>query len=66
MRRYNLLLPEDLYAEVKAVADRHDTTVAGMLKRFIKLGLIAVKVEDDPDAALIIRQGGRDREILLL
>lgn len=66
LKRYNLALPEDLYAEVQALADRQHTTVVELLRRFIKLGLLATAVQERRDAALIIREGEKEREILLL
>jgi hypothetical protein len=37
-----------------------------MLRRFIRLGLLATQIQERPDAALIFREGDREREILLL
>jgi ATP-dependent Clp protease ATP-binding subunit ClpA len=66
VKRYNLALPEELYDAVQALADRQQTTVVELLRRFIKLGLLATEIQERPGAALIIREGGREREILLL
>ena len=66
MKRYNLVLPTELYEAVeKSAQDRH-TTFAEMLRRFIRLGLLAVQLEDSPNAALIIREGQIEKHILLL
>jgi len=66
MKRYNLVLPYALFDEVQAMADASDTTVLDMLKRFIKIGLVLTKLCQSPDATLIVREGGRERELLLL
>ncbi len=66
LKRYNLVLPEELFRELQALADRRYTTVVELIRRFIKLGLLAADLEDRPDAALIIREGDRERQILLL
>jgi ATP-dependent Clp protease ATP-binding subunit ClpA len=66
VKRYNLALPEDLFDQVQDLADREQTTVVEVLRRFVKLGLLATEIQDRPDAALIIREGGREREIVLL
>lgn len=66
VKRYHLVLPEDIYAEVKKIAEERDTTVVDLFRRFIKLGLLALQVEDDPNASLIIEENGRQRVILLL
>ena len=48
------------------LAERQQTTVVEVLRRFIKLGLLATEIQERRDAALIIREGDREREILLL
>jgi ATP-dependent Clp protease ATP-binding subunit ClpA len=65
-RRYNLALPEGLYQEVQQVAARQQTTVVEVIRRFIRLGLIATRVAETPGGALLVREGGKDREVLLL
>ncbi len=66
MRRYTLVLPDGLFAELEQVAERRHTTVVEVLRRFIKLGLIAERVETSPDSELILREGGVEQRILLL
>ena len=66
LKRYNLVLPEELFNAVQELADRRHTTVVDLIRRFIKLGLIAARIEDTPDAALIIREGDSEQQILLL
>lgn len=63
---YHLMLPRELIEEVQQIADDKNTTVIEVLRKFIKLGFMAVKIEDLPDAALIVREDGKDdREITL-
>jgi hypothetical protein len=66
LKRYNLVLPEDLFTALQELADKRQTTVVDLIRRFIKLGLIAAKVEDTPGAALIIREGDTEQRIILL
>jgi hypothetical protein len=66
LKRYNLGLPEDLYEELRRVADERQTTVLALLRSFIKLGLLAIELENTPDATLLIREDGKEREIMLL
>lgn len=66
VKRYNLVLPEDLYNEVRRQADEHGTTVVELIRKFIKLGLLAMDVQEDPESALIIREGDTEREVILL
>jgi 16S rRNA U516 pseudouridylate synthase RsuA-like enzyme len=65
LKRYNLVLPEGLFEEVQRVADARQVSVVELLRRFIKLGLVAVKVEEKDDATLVIKEGDKEREIML-
>lgn len=66
VKRYNLVLPMDLFNAVNQLAEEEQTTVVELLRRFIKLGLIAADVARDPNSKLIIREGKQEQEILLL
>jgi hypothetical protein len=66
IKRYNLSLPEDVFNEIQQIADEQHTTMLEILRRFIKLGLIAYELEKREDAALIIREGDKEREIVLI
>lgn len=71
MKRYNLVLPEELYDQFLELAATRQTTVVDLLRRFIKLGLIAARLDTQPGAALILREispDGRpvEREIVMI
>jgi hypothetical protein len=66
LRRYSLVLPEELYCEVEQLARERHTSVVELLRRFIKLGLLAVQIENSPGKALLIREGDKERQLLLL
>jgi len=65
-KRYNLVLPEELYRELQTLAEKRHTTVLELLRRFVKLGLLVAKAEESPDMAFILREGDKERELLLL
>ncbi len=65
-KRYSLVIPEDLYREVERLANEEQTTVVDLLRRFIKLGLLITRVQQDPTGAVIIREGSRERELIIL
>jgi hypothetical protein len=65
-RRYSLVLPEELFQEVERLAERQNTSVVELLRRFTRLGLLAMQLQERPDAALIIREGGTERQLMLL
>jgi hypothetical protein len=66
LKRYNLALPPALFARLQEVAREQNTTVIEVMRRFIKLGLIATEIEKRPDAKLIIREGDSETQILLI
>ena len=66
VKRYNLALPEDLFREVELIAEQEHTTVLEVIRRSVKLGLLAASVQKTPGASLLIRQGETEREIILL
>lgn len=66
VKRYSLVLPEAVFDEIQRVADEQQTTVVEIIRKFIKLGLIATEIEKDSSAALIIREGDKEKEILLI
>lgn len=66
LKRYNLVLPEELYEEIQKLAEEEQTTVVELLRKFIKLGLLAVNIEKNPNAELVIREGGREKQLILL
>jgi ATP-dependent Clp protease ATP-binding subunit ClpC len=65
-RRYSLVLPDGLFEEVERLAERQHTSVVELLRRFTRLGLLAMELQDRPDAALIIREGATERQLVLL
>lgn len=64
-KRYNLVLPNELYEELKKTADEQGSTVVEMIRKFIRIGLLAVKLQDEPGSALIIREGDSERQVLI-
>ena len=66
MKRYNLVLPEELFNEIQKIADDRHTTIVEILRKFIKVGLLVVQAEETPSSALLIREGDTEREIILV
>ena len=65
MYRYNLALPKELFEELKEAAEERGMTVVEVLRKFIKLGLLALETQDKPGSALIIREGDTERQIMM-
>jgi ATP-dependent Clp protease ATP-binding subunit ClpA len=66
VRRYSLVLPEELFQRVQTLADAEQTTVVDLLRRFTRLGLLIMDVQRDPDASIVIRQGGTEQRLVVL
>lgn len=66
LKRYNLVLPEEMYAELERVAQKRHTSMVEILRRYIKLGLLVEQIDERPGAELLIREGARERQIVLL
>jgi hypothetical protein len=66
IRRFNIGLPDALANELQSVADANGTTVVELVRRFVKLGLLAIKLQESPDSGLIIREGTEEHKIFLL
>lgn len=64
-RRYNLGLPETLYNDLERVAKEQGTTVVELIRRFIKLGLLAIELQQSPGSGLIMRKDGEDHKVML-
>ncbi len=66
LKRYNLVLPEAVFDEVRQVAASQNTTVVEMLRRYIKLGLMVSKLQETPEITLSVKEKEIEREIILL
>lgn len=65
-KRYNLIMSQFLFDELQAIADERHSTVLEVIKQFMRLGLFVFRVGKSSEAAVIIREGDREREIVLL
>lgn len=66
VKRYNLVLPNSLFDEVQILANDENISILELLKRFIKIGLLVTKLAQSPNVSLILREGDRERELVLL
>lgn len=66
LKRYNLVLPEELFRELQMLAEHRHTTVVELLRKFIRLGLLVAKFEESPDTVFVVREGDKERQLVLL
>ena len=66
VKRYSLILPASIAEDVERYAKEHSLPVAELLRRFVKLGILAMDLSEEEDAGLQIREGDRVREIIVL
>jgi hypothetical protein len=64
-KRYNLVLPVDLYTELSDLAKARNTSVVDLLRTYTKLGIWLTKELDATNSQLIIRNDEKEREILI-
>jgi hypothetical protein len=55
-KKYTFALPEDLYDELKAQADRHDVSITEVIRKCLKFGLIGLKTSEDSRLKLYIKE----------
>lgn len=65
-KRYNLALPESLYNELGQAADERGVTIVELLRYFIKLGLLLIKLMEKENISFLVREGDKEREIIIL
>ncbi|HKP52659.1 MAG TPA: hypothetical protein VJ183_08395 [Chloroflexia bacterium] len=65
-KRYNLVLPTEVFEEIEAAAEIRHVTVADLLRDFIKLGLLAIKIEETPGSTIVFREGNTDTQVKIL
>ena len=66
VKRYNLGLPAELYNELHEISKKEHSTVLEMIRKFIKLGLVIIKIGSDPNSAVIIRDAQGERELKVI
>lgn len=65
MKRYNLVLPDDLYDYVERLATTRHESVATTLRKLIKMGLIVLG--GDPDTRVYIQHDDDPpREVIVI
>ncbi|MBN1994504.1 MAG: hypothetical protein JW953_17535 [Anaerolineae bacterium] len=65
-KRYNLVLPEEMFNAVKRVADAQQTSIVEVIRKFIKLGLMVFEMQETAEITLVVKKGGEEQKIILL
>ena len=53
-RRYSLVLSDYTFEEISKLAKELDTSVVEVIKKFLRLGLLMYKYQEDPDVSVQI------------
>jgi hypothetical protein len=61
-KRYTFELPIEIYNQLAGVAEENGTSVVEMLRKYIKLGLLATK----PGTEVLLRIGDSDQPVMLI
>ena len=54
--RYTLTLPTEIYNELRELAEQRGISIKDAVRQCLKIGLVAVKLDEDPDKELIIKE----------
>lgn len=65
-KRVHLVVPGEVWDDIERIAAERHTTATAVLRGFIKLGILATRIEREPDSALILREGEREQQLLIL
>lgn len=55
-QKYTLSIPTALYEELTMEAERQDRSIKEIVRQCLKFGLIAMKIDQDPQADLFIHE----------
>lgn len=55
-KRYTLTLPPKLHDELSRMAEDRGASAKDIVVKCLKLGMIALSIEDDPEKDLILRE----------
>ncbi|MDY7076986.1 MAG: hypothetical protein SXV54_08685 [Chloroflexota bacterium] len=62
---YHMSIPTETYRNLKKMAEQEGTTIADLLRRAIKWLMFVRTIKLDPDARLLVEQGGETKEIII-
>lgn len=62
-QKYTLSLPTEIYGELKAQAERREMTIKELVRQCLKLGLLALKLEEKPNTGLFIKEQLPDSDV---
>jgi hypothetical protein len=65
MKRYNLVIPKELYGEIEKVADKRRVKVVDVLRTYIEFGLWFEMTLAKPETTLVVKEGDKERELIL-
>ena len=64
-KRYNLQIPDGVYRQLAAMAEQREETVTEVMRKCVKLGLIAMEFERS-GGELVVRRGDREQTLVLV
>lgn len=62
-KRYTLSLPPELHEELSAMAEKKSVSSRDIVVKCLKLGLLALKLEDDENNDLILKERDQDGNV---
>lgn len=65
MKRYNLVIPKELYSELEQIADKRHIKVVDVLRNYIEFGIWFEDAMRKPNTKLLLKEGSKERELIL-
>ena len=64
--RYTLRIPTGVHEELEALADELNLSRTELIRKFIKLGMMAVKLDQEENSGIYIEKNGEMHKLWLL
>jgi hypothetical protein len=63
---YSIEIDEDIFATLKAYADDKGLPVAELVRRYLKIGIVVQRLEESPEAqVMILESNGTARQLVI-
>ncbi len=63
---YHLSMPVSLHKELEAIAKGRQISIAELMRQFLRLGVVASKLQESPDSRLCVAEGDKIQQIIVL
>lgn len=61
----NLNMPTNLWAYLTEMAQKQNVSSIVLIQEFIKLGIVVMAIQDDPESSIFVQEGDTVRELTM-